>query len=102
MESIIIFRTSVDGGERALQIECDIYSPDIIVRDNKFVTRLYAGSVSINEKCSDKDYKSFFEITIDDDNNSVVEFKNAQNQICISIQFTEYDGPHWEINIIGE
>lgn len=100
MEAMMIFKTDVDG-ERKLVIDCDIYSPEFIVED-KSVVILDAESVSINSEDSDEKYKIFFEITTDEDHNIVVEFKNTVKKIYFSVVFTQYMGPHWEINIIGE
>ncbi len=101
METILNFKTNVEDRERNVWVDCDIYSPEVLVKEDKSVAILDADSISINEENSDKDYKSFFEITTDD-NNLVVKFKNNLKQIRISTLFTEYDGPHWEINIVGE
>ena len=103
MEARINFKTNVDEREYNLWIDCDIYCPDIITRDNKFV-EFEADCISVDEKSCDKDYKKFFEITPDGDYHSLVEFKNNPNlkQIHIHTLFTQYGGPHWEINITGE
>jgi len=101
MNARITFRTKVDDRERKLCIDCDTNCSDVLARDNKYAL-FFGHYVTINEECSDKDYKKIFEITPDGDFHSLVEFKNNPKGIHVVTHFNHYCKPRWQIDVIGE
>jgi len=85
METRITFKMQVGKRAYLLYIDCDVTHTYVTIKNGKYII-MYCHNVSIDKKDSDADYKEIFEVSLDEDNHMIVEFKNEPEKIGIFSQ----------------
>lgn len=92
------FSTKADNRVYELWINGEIDSPDVELKENKYVI-FFAHNVSIDERFTSKTYQEAFELLPDGDYHMMIEFKKPINGFKIR---TYCSGSQWQISVRGE